>query len=218
MGMFIFGAIIGFLIIFSLEFIIKLFDKIIGRHNTNFLVGLLSLAGGILTAFVLVDFINHSLYLYNSMSTFEIIFYGIFCLVILASLYSSYFHIILDERLDSPFLLMVSIFGLYVSIIISQNMDSEIKPDEYKEMNTIYEKVSSNPETKKLYEKIFPEITKDNIVSRKEYKNIIKIKQYFHYLNQQVINKETEINDNNQKKNYLQEAKEKYLIEKSSNN
>lgn len=214
---FIIGAIVGFLIIVSLSFLVRLMERILGEKNTSLIIGFIALIGGAMTFFLLKDFISQSQYLYNSIGTFEIVFYAVMGAISLVGFYLSYLHIIKKERFDSPFLLIISVLGLYGSFYISQSLNSEIKPEEYKSMNTIYEEVSHNPETKKLYETIFPEITKDNIVTRKEFNKISRIKKYLNHLEQQVKNKEQAINDNYKKQNYLEEAKQKYMTEKLNN-
>ena len=214
---FIIGAIIGLLIIVSLGFLVGLMERILGEKNTSLIIGFITLIGGTMTFLLLKDLISHSLYLYNSIDAFTIVFFAIIGIIALVGFYLSYLYIIKKERFDSPFLLILSILGLYGSFNLSQSLNSEIKPKEYKSINTIYEEVSHNPKTKKLYETIFPEITKDNIVTRKEYKKITRIKEYLNHLEQQVKNQEQTINNNYKKQNYLEEAKQKYMYEKSNN-
>lgn len=216
MGMLIIGAVVGLIVIASLDFIIGLLEKILGKRNTNLLLGLLFLYSAILTSSVLIDTISYGLYIYNSIDTSSIIFYSIFGFITLSSLYSSYNLLINDESLDGVGLFVVSLFGVYISFILLHGVKSEIKPSEYKHLSKIYEIVKSNPKTKKLYNTVFSEITKDNIVTVKEYRKLTKIEKYYNYLNQEIMNNKKIINETYQKQQYLQEVKQKYLIENST--
>ena len=212
--MLVMGAIVGFLAVFFFNIIESFSINFFKKKNTNIMLGIFFLISSLSSLYFLFIFVSTSLYLYNSINTGTVIFLIVISLIFLANLYATYLKFFLNESYISVTFQIVSILSLYLSFMSIQNLGSEIKPDEYKSLNVIYEKISVNSKTKKIYETVFPQIIKDDVITRAEYRKITKIEDYFVLLQEQENSSKTKDNELLQKQTYFKEAKQKYLQDK----
>ena len=85
----------------------------------------------------------------------------------------------------------VLIIGIIVFVGMSYNWSTEIKESEYNDINSFYKEIKENPEVEKLFTMKFNKFKIDNLITRSEYFELKRIRQYCFYKKNKSIQKST---------------------------
>lgn len=187
--------------------------RILGEKLTTVSIKLIFTVAMFTIGFEIIDMISHSLYLYNTLfdNIFgSIIIYGFLGLGLFFSFAMAFTYNFSNNELGIPKIIAIIIsFTVFLSVMLITNLMQEISTTEYKNIDTIYQKVEKNKKLKKLFSEKYTDFSKDSFISRREYRVFKKIEEYFDYMQKQNIDNQLKIKDEALKKSYIRDIKQK---------
>jgi len=200
------------ILLLSFSSVEKLLGSILGKKTTTIFVKMTFAVSMLITGYMIVDFILFGLYLYNTL--FDHIFASILILGIqLLAFFVSFAMLInynfMSNEVGIPKIIAFVLFGpLISSVIYITSIRQEISSNEYKNINTIYQKIQGNKKLKKLFSVQYKDFMKDKFISRREYRVFTKIGAYYAVLQKQNMKNQMQMQNEALKKNYMRDLQQ----------
>ena len=187
--------------------------RILGEKLTTILIKTIFTIAMVIIGYAIIDSILFSLYLYNTLFdniVGSIVVYGLLGLGLFFSFAIVFTYHFSNNELGIPKVIAIIIsVPVFISVMLITNMMQEISATEYKNINIIYQKVQKNKTLKKLFSEKYTDFSKDTFISRREYRVLKKIGDYFDYIQKQNIDNQIKIKNEALKKSYIRDLKQK---------
>ena len=201
------------ILLLSFSIIETFLIRTLGQRLTTVLIKVIFIIAMFTIGYMIIDMILHSLYLYNTLfdNIFgSIIVYGLLGLGLFLSFTIALTYNFSSNELGIPKIIAIIIsIPVLISVMAITSMTQEISASEYKNIDTIYQKVQGDKKLKKLFSDKYSNFSQDDFISRREYRIFTRIGKYFDYVQQKNINNRLKIQDETLKKNYIEDMKRK---------
>jgi len=187
--------------------------RILGEKLTTILIRSIFTIAMFTIGFIIIDMILHSLYLYNTLFDNiigSILIYGVLGLGLFFSFAMAFTYTFSSNEPGVPKIIAFIIsFTVFLSVFIITSTMKEISATEYKNIDTIYQKIQKDKKLKKLFAEKYTDFSQDDFISRREYRVFTKMEEYFDYMQKQNIDNQLKMKDEALKKSYIQDIKQK---------
>ena len=187
--------------------------RILGEKLTTVLIKTIFTVAMFTIGFIIIDMILHSLYLYNTLFDNiigSIIIYGLLGVGLFFSFAMVFTYTFSNNELGVPKIIAIIIsFTVFLSVMLITSIMKEISATEYKNIDTVYQKVQKDKKLKKLFSEKYTDFSQDDFISRREYRVFTKMEEYFDYMQKQNIDNQLKIKDEALKKSYIRDIKQK---------